>query len=99
MRLAAGARAVIPALEVDEARRIAAGLPAGEAVLGGEREGLPIAGFDLGNSPSEYRPETVGGRTVVFTTTNGTRAMNRCRAARAGADRCVCESVGGVRSH
>jgi 2-phosphosulfolactate phosphatase len=79
--LAAGARAVIPALEVDEARRIAAGLPAGEALLGGEREGLAIAGFDLGNSPAEYRPETVGGRTVVFTTTNGTRAMNRCRAA------------------
>ena len=79
--LAAGARAVIPALEVDEARRIAAGLPAGDALLGGEREGLPIAGFDLGNSPSEYTPATVGGRTVVFTTTNGTRAMNRCRAA------------------
>ena len=79
--LAAGARAVIPALEVDEARRIAAGLPTGEAILGGEREGLPIAGFDLGNSPTEYRPETVGGRTVVFTTTNGTRAMNCCRAA------------------
>lgn len=79
--LAAGARAVIPALEVDEARRIAAGLPSGEVLLGGEREGLPIAGFDLGNSPREYTPETVGGRTVVFTTTNGTRAMNRCRAA------------------
>ena len=79
--LAAGVRAVIPALEVDEARRIAAVLPPGEALLGGEREGLPIAGFDLGNSPSEFRPETVGGRTVVFTTTNGTRAMNRCRAA------------------
>jgi 2-phosphosulfolactate phosphatase len=79
--LAAGALAVIPALEVDEARRIAAGFPAGEALLGGEREGLPIPGFDLGNSPSEFRPEAVGGRTVVFTTTNGTRAMNRCRAA------------------
>jgi len=79
--LAAGARAVIPALEVDEARRIAAGLPSGEALLGGEREGLRIPGFDLGNSPSEFRPETVAGRTVVFTTTNGTRAMNRCRAA------------------
>ncbi|HEX3998731.1 MAG TPA: 2-phosphosulfolactate phosphatase [Pirellulales bacterium] len=79
--LAAGARAVIPALEVEEARRIAAKLPPGEAVLGGEREGLPIPGFDLGNSPAEYRPDTVGGRTVVFTTTNGTRAMNRCRQA------------------
>lgn len=79
--LAAGARTVIPALEVEEARRIAAGLPPGEALLGGEREGLPIPGFDLGNSPSEFRPDIVGGRTIVFTTTNGTRAMSRCRAA------------------
>jgi 2-phosphosulfolactate phosphatase len=79
--LAAGARAVIPTLEVDEARRIAAGFPSGAAVLGGEREGLRIEGFDLGNSPAEYRPETVGGRSVVFTTTNGTRAMQRCRTA------------------
>jgi 2-phosphosulfolactate phosphatase len=79
--LAAGAREVIPCLEVVEARQIAAGLPAGQAVLGGERGGLKIEGFDLGNSPSEYRPDTVGSRTVVFTTTNGTRAMNACRGA------------------
>jgi 2-phosphosulfolactate phosphatase len=79
--LAAGAKEVVPCLEVDEAKRIAAALPPGEAVLGGEREGVRIDGFDLGNSPEEYRPETVGGRTVVFTTTNGTRAMNVCRGA------------------
>ena len=35
--LAAGAREVIPCLEVDDARRAAANLPAGQAVLGGER--------------------------------------------------------------
>ncbi len=80
--LAEGATAVIPCLEVEEARRIAANLPTGLAVLGGEREGLRIPNFDLGNSPSEYRPETVAGKTVVFTTTNGTRAMMACRAAR-----------------
>lgn len=79
--LEAGAREVIPCLEVDEARAVAAELPAAEVVLGGERQGLPIDGFDLGNSPAEYTPETVGGRTVVFTTSNGTRAMHRCRRA------------------
>ena len=52
--LAEGAREVIPCLEVEEARRVAAGLPTGQAVLGGEREGLRIEGFDLGNSPCEY---------------------------------------------
>ena len=79
--LAAGAREVIPCLEVDDARRIAADLAASRPVLGGERDGVRIEGFDLGNSPEEYRPETVGGRTVVFTTTNGTAAMLRCRPA------------------
>ena len=79
--LVARATEVIPCLEVDEAKRIAATLPWGQAVLGGEREGVKIPVFDLGNSPEEYTPETVGERTVVFTTTNGTRAMNVCRGA------------------
>jgi 2-phosphosulfolactate phosphatase len=80
--LAAGAVDVIPCLEVEDARRVAAGLPPGTFVLGGERGGRPIDGFDLGNSPGEYTPESVGGRTVVFTTTNGTKALMRCRLAK-----------------
>jgi 2-phosphosulfolactate phosphatase len=79
--LAAGAKEVVPLLEVDEALTLAAKLP-GQAVLGGERGGKRIAGFDFGNSPLEYTPATVGGKTLVFTTTNGTRAMLRCREAR-----------------
>jgi 2-phosphosulfolactate phosphatase len=79
--LAEGAQEVIPCLEVDEAKQIAAQFSSGQAVLGGERDGVKIPGFDLGNSPEEYTPETVGGRSVVFTTTNGTRAMNACRGA------------------
>ncbi|HEX7448181.1 MAG TPA: 2-phosphosulfolactate phosphatase [Pirellulales bacterium] len=80
--LAAGAREVIPCLEIDDARQVAARLPKGQAILGGERGGLPIEGFDLGNSPGEYTAERVSGKTVVFTTTNGTRAMRQCRQAR-----------------
>jgi 2-phosphosulfolactate phosphatase len=79
--LAAGATEVVPCLEVDEARLIAAGQFPGSAVLGGERGGLPIPGFDLGNSPCDYSPARVGGKSVIFTTTNGTRAMLRCKAA------------------
>ncbi|HEY2826690.1 MAG TPA: 2-phosphosulfolactate phosphatase [Pirellulales bacterium] len=52
-----------------------------EPLLGGERGGLPIDGFDLGNSPCEFTPQTVAGRTVVFTTTNGTQALTICSAA------------------
>jgi len=78
--LAAGAREVVPCLEVEEARQIAMQL-GGASILGGERGGVTIPGFDVGNSPAEYSRERVGGKTVVFTTTNGTRAMQRCKLA------------------
>src|SRR4051812_5947941 len=73
--LSAGCVAVIPCGEIDEARRVAAGFPPGEALLAGERQGLPIDGFDLGNSPDSCTRETCRGKTLVMTTTNGTRAV------------------------
>jgi 2-phosphosulfolactate phosphatase len=79
--LAAGAVEILPCQRVDAARRLAAGFAPGSALLGGERLGLPIPGFDLGNSPSEYTRERVAGRSVVFTSTNGTRALARSRRA------------------
>jgi 2-phosphosulfolactate phosphatase len=79
--LEAGADEVIPCLEVDDARVLARGLPRNQTVLGGERRGLPIPGFDVGNSPEEYTSERVGGKTIVFTTSNGTRAMSCARGA------------------
>ncbi|HUE73005.1 MAG TPA: 2-phosphosulfolactate phosphatase [Pirellulaceae bacterium] len=78
--LASGAAEVRVCQEVDDARRFAADYPG--AVLAGERGGLPIPGFQLGNSPLEFTPAAVGGKTVLFTTTNGTRAMARCQGAR-----------------
>lgn len=79
--LAAGAARVVPCLEVDEARGYAAAHPGEPLVLGGERGGVRIDGFDLDNSPLRYTAEAVSGRTVVFTTTNGTRALLRSREA------------------
>ena len=79
--LASGAAEVIPCLEVDDARAVAAEFPTGAAVLGGERGGLPIEGFHLGNSPIDYTRRKVEGKTVAFTTTNGTKAMMHCRQA------------------
>lgn len=79
--LAAGAERVIPCLTVEQARETATGLKDLEPLLGGERGGVRIEGFDLGNSPAEYTPERVGGQTIVFTTTNGTKAMDRGRRA------------------
>lgn len=77
--LAAGALGVFPCGETDEARKRAATYPARSCVLGGERGGVLIDGFDLGNTPTDYTPATVGGKTVVFTTTNGTRALVHAR--------------------
>lgn len=79
--LEAGAHEIIPCLEVADALALAEQFSADEVVLGGEREGVPIDGFQLGNSPEEYSPDRVGGKTVIFTTTNGTRALAHARAA------------------
>jgi 2-phosphosulfolactate phosphatase len=79
--VAAGAREVRVFEEVEPARRAALTLERAEYVLAGERGGKRIEGFDLGNSPAEFVPERVGGRTILFTTTNGTRALARCGLA------------------
>ncbi|MDT0632508.1 2-phosphosulfolactate phosphatase [Rubrivirga litoralis] len=76
-----GARAVIPVADKGEAGRLAASLDADVSLLGGERGGERIPGYQAGNSPLEYTPEAVAGRTVVLTTTNGTAAMARARSA------------------
>ncbi len=79
--LASGAKAVLPVGEVDEARHRASGLPAGSVLLGGERDGLLIDGFDLDNNPLAYTSEAVANKTIVFTTSNGTRALLRAAEA------------------
>src|SRR5262249_27575662 len=71
----AGCARVIPVASEAAARERAAALAPEPVLLAGERGGDPIDGFDLGNSPLECTPERVGGRTLVLTTTNGTRAM------------------------
>jgi 2-phosphosulfolactate phosphatase len=81
--LAAGCSAVFPCAEVEEARAAARDRRFGEVLLAGERDGLPLVGFDLGNSPEAFSPEVCRGRALVLTTTNGTRALLRA----AGADR------------
>lgn len=78
-----GARHIIPVGDMAEAGKIAANMDDESTVMGGERGGVKIEGYDLGNSPLEYTPEVVQGRTVVLNTTNGTLAVKRAsRAAR-----------------
>lgn len=86
--LAAGAERVIPVPTVEEARREAE--KEDGALLCGERRGLPPRGFDLGNAPGEFERGSVAGRTLVFTTTNGTAAIDAARAAGVGSLRLGC---------
>lgn len=86
--LASGAQCVVPVGTVDEAlstrERLARERPDQPApLLGGERRGLLIPGFDLDNSPDSYSPQRVAGRVVVFTTTNGTLAIRHASRAAA----------------
>lgn len=88
-----GARTVIPAGSVAEARRLArdhgrrtnghrrrrsnghGALPADGALLAGEQFAVRPPGFDFGNSPTELARADLRGRTVVFTTRNGTAVL------------------------
>jgi 2-phosphosulfolactate phosphatase len=80
--LAAGAAAIAPCESIEAARERATRFPPGTCLLGGERRGVRIEGFDLGNSPTEYTPTVVHGKTIIFTTTNGTVAIHRAEPAR-----------------
>jgi 2-phosphosulfolactate phosphatase len=80
-----GCRAVVPVGDAEEARRRRAAYAEGAALIAGERRGEPLAGFDLGNSPLEFTAERVRGRTIVLTTSNGTRALLAAMEAPAAA--------------
>lgn len=75
--LANGCKEIIPVVEVEDAFNLAETLPEGSFLLGGERGAMKVAGFHLGNSPLEYSTDKVKDKTVILTTTNGTRAIRR----------------------
>jgi 2-phosphosulfolactate phosphatase len=85
--LANGAEALIPVGEIPEALALKEKTPG--VLLAGERDGFRIGAaltggtdFDLGNSPREFTKEKVAGKTIIMTTTNGTRALRSCAHAR-----------------
>ena len=76
--LASGVREVRPFPTAAEARRGAESADNIPFLLGGERKGLRIPGFHLGNSPIEYLHSCqISGRAIYFSTTNGTPALRR----------------------
>jgi 2-phosphosulfolactate phosphatase len=82
-----GAEKIIPVSEIAEA--VALKKRSQDFLLAGERNGLKISAaqsggvdFDFGNSPREFLTKKIRGKTVVSTTTNGTRALRACAGAK-----------------
>jgi len=71
--MAHGVSKIYPYETIEEVRE--ASLTSSFSILCGERKGLPIEGFDYGNSPLEYQNDTIQGAEMFMTTTNGTRAL------------------------
>jgi len=75
-----GCKEVIPVSHVEEAREIVKE-DREKYILGGERNALKIEGFDYSNSPLDYTRENIQGKTLVMTTTNGTKAIKNAKGA------------------
>lgn len=72
-----GVKSIIPVASVDEAREY----KAQGYIVAAERHGEIVEGFDMGNSPFSYMNPALKGKEVVLTTTNGTKAIERAKAA------------------
>src|SRR5262249_44049179 len=94
---AAGCTRVVPVADRDAAVAAAAQYPRAEVLLAGEPGGARIPGVELGSSPTECVPERVAGRTLVFTTTNGTEAMLHARRAPVAATAALVNVAGAAR--
>ncbi len=81
--LSSGAKAILPAAATDEALRLGQTLGSDDVLLAGERNCTRIDGFHLGNSPLEMTEAAVRGKTLILTTTNGTKALLACQGAAA----------------
>ena len=76
-----GAKALIPVASTEEALRLAQTIGSTDVLLGGEQNCVRIPGFALGNSPLEMAEGVVRGKTIIVTTTNGTRALLAAQGA------------------
>lgn len=76
-----GAKGIIAVEDMDDASKISHNLDAQSFLMSGEKNGVTIEGYDLGNSPLEHTEEVVKGKTIILNTTNGTKAIRRCSLA------------------
>lgn len=80
--LANGARNIIPFDSTEEVISRSKSFERGTVLLAGERRMLTVPGFDFGNSPLEFSRAAADGKTILFSTTNGTGALVAIQNAR-----------------
>lgn len=76
------AKGVIPVADMDDASKISQNLNSPNFLLSGEKNGVKIEGYDLGNSPLDYTSDVVKDKTIILNTTNGTKAIKRASLAK-----------------
>jgi 2-phosphosulfolactate phosphatase len=81
--LSRGAKAIIPVASTEEALKLAQTIGSADVLLAGEKDCARIPGFQLGNSPLEMTESAVRGKTIILTTSNGTKALLACQGASA----------------
>lgn len=79
--IANGAKKVIPVEDMGDASKIAHTMDSNDYLLCGEKNGVKIDGYHLGNSPLDYTPEAIEDKTLIFNTTNGTKAIKKAGLA------------------
>ena len=79
--LAGGANGILPLASLSEVKKKSKEYPRREVLLCGEREGLHISGFDLGNSPCEYKESIVRDKILLYTSTNGSQILVKAKKA------------------
>ncbi len=79
--LANGAKEIIPVGTVDFAMKVSGDAFRSQTLLGGERNTKKVEGFNLGNSPLEYTPEIVNGKSIIHYTTNGSKSIVKAKFA------------------
>lgn len=84
--MANGAKSIIPVADIHEAREY----KRNGYLVAAERNGEKVEGFDFGNSPHSFSAEAVQDKTIIFTTTNGTRCIDI--ASESGAEQIIIGS-------
>lgn len=77
-----GAKEIIPVTTIERAVKISGNLFGDHVLRGGERNGKMIEGFNLGNSPFDYSDDKIRGKAIIFSSTNGSHAIEKARFAR-----------------